>query len=249
MQDASTSLWVMEWFSEDGSFLALSKAEGEALSRRDDEDGEKLQKGIDMAIDRGVLLPMQPMPKYRVIDVCGKSPDDICDFIVRDLGGATGAVVVLCGLSGTGKGTAVQRLQERLPQATTWSNGNCFRALTRLATLWCDIHGLDDDDSHDFEKALSPENVAAFMKMLTFDRFGETWDILIDGLGYRARVSDVVNTDLKGPAISRHIPTVAKETQGQVVKFANAAVNRMKDAGLIVILEGREETVNYIESP
>ncbi len=49
----------------------------------------------------------------------------------------TGCVVVLCGLSGTGKGITVARLQTMLPNAETWSNGNIFRALTLLCSRSC----------------------------------------------------------------------------------------------------------------
>ena len=40
---------------------------------------------------------------------------------------------MLQGLSGTGKGTTVSKLQAALPRAVSWSNGNVFRALTLLA--------------------------------------------------------------------------------------------------------------------
>ena len=49
--------------------------------------------------------------------------------------------------------------------------------------------------------------------------------------------------------MSKNIPTVAEQTQGEVVKFAAAAAQQMGEAGLIVLLEGREATVNYIPSP
>ena len=45
------------------------------------------------------------------------------------------------GLSGTGKGTTVAKLQSLLPNASCWSNGNIFRALTLLAVTYCETHG------------------------------------------------------------------------------------------------------------
>ena len=47
---------------------------------------------------------MDTPPEYMLIDVIGKSPEKICDIIIKDMGKATteGGVVVLCGLSGTG---------------------------------------------------------------------------------------------------------------------------------------------------
>lgn len=63
-----------------------------------------------------VLPPLEP-PAYTLIEVKGKSPDEVCDVIISGVGEAvsTGCVIVLCGLSGTGKGTTVAKLQKRLP--------------------------------------------------------------------------------------------------------------------------------------
>ena len=58
-----------------------------------------------------------------------------------------------------------------------------------------------------------------------------------------------MNTVLKGPLIGKNIPTVAEVSQGEVVKFASNACNIMGESGQSVLLEGREQTVNYIESP
>jgi hypothetical protein len=90
------------------SFLRLSESEGASILRRDDEDGSKLQKGIDVAKDKGVLDPNFVPEKYITIDVLGKSPEDVANeilqFVKEDGGvGSGGGVVVLCGLSGTGK--------------------------------------------------------------------------------------------------------------------------------------------------
>ena len=56
------------------------------------------------------------------------------------------------------------------------------------------------------------------------------------------------NTTLKAPLVAKNIPTVAERTQGEVVTFAAAAAKKMGDDGLVVLLEGREATVNYIPS-
>ena len=248
-QDASTSAAIISLLEEDAEFVALSKFEGESIVGRDNEDAEKLQKGVDASIAKGVLPVLNPPPEYLTIDVLGKTPDAVCDVILDHMGSAatTGGVVVLCGLSGTGKGTTVARLEERLPagKTTGWSNGNVFRSLTLLAATWCEQQGLAGFDG---AKALTPANLAAFMGMLTFGKFAGKWDIKIDGLGISALVSEIKNTDLKGPKVSKNIPTVAEQTQGEVVKFAAGAATQMGDDGLIVLLEGREATVNYIPS-
>ena len=87
------------------------------------------------------------------------------------------------------------------------------------------------------------------MGMLEFGKFDGSWDIRVRGLGVDALVSKVKNTTLKAPLVAKNIPTVAERTQGEVVTFAAAAAKKMGDDGLVVLLEGREATVNYIPSP
>jgi hypothetical protein len=57
-----------------------------------------------IGIDRGALpADFQPEP-YHIIDVLGKTPQDVVDVILTDVGenAQSGALIVLCGLSGTG---------------------------------------------------------------------------------------------------------------------------------------------------
>jgi hypothetical protein len=49
--------------------------------------------------------------------------------------------------------------------------------------------------------------------------------------------------------VSKNIPTVAQVTQGEVILFAASAVETMGKDGLVVLLEGREQTVNYVRTP
>jgi hypothetical protein len=62
-------------------------------------------------------------------------------------------------------------------------------------------------------------------------------------------VSEVQNTALKDPRVSKNIPTVAEVTQGEVVLFASSAIEKMGSDGIFVLLEGREQTVNYVRTP
>jgi len=73
-----------------------------------------LQAGVERFIQAGQLSKQTVPPTYKSIDVVGKSPNEVCDIILNDLGDAVtnGGVVVLCGLSGTGKGTTVRTLGE-----------------------------------------------------------------------------------------------------------------------------------------
>jgi cytidylate kinase len=247
-QNAQTSEAVIAQLLGFAPFEALSARESAETAARDQADDEKLQAGVDLAVAKGVLpAGLVPAP-YTAISVEGKSTDAITAEICSALPAGQGAVIVLVGLSGTGKGTTVARLAQQLPKAVTWSNGNVFRALTLLAVRWCEAQGLP---AFDAAAALTPANLAAFMAMLHFGKHeaGGAFDIKISGLGVEALVSAIANTDLKSPAVSRNIPTVANVTQGEVVAFVAKATAMMSADGHNVIIEGREATVNHIPTP
>merc|ERR1719323_560047 len=84
--------------------------------------------------------------------------------------------------------------------------------------------------------------------MLEFDQYDGKFDIRVNGLGLDVKVSEVANTLLKEPRVAKNIPAVAKETQGEVVKFAGDAVRKMGEAGTVVLLEGRHQTLDFIPS-
>jgi hypothetical protein len=132
-------------------------------------------------------------------------------------------------------------------KVVTWSNGNIFRSVTLLAVTWCEQQ--PDIDGFDKEKALTKENLESFIGMLSFGKFDGKYDTRINGLGLDMLVSKVQNTELKSPKVSMNIPTVAEVTQGEVILFAAKAVETMGKDGIFVLLEGREQTVNYVRTP
>eukprot|EP00967_Tisochrysis_lutea_P126210 scaffold212996_cov37-Tisochrysis_lutea.AAC.3 len=85
----------------------------EQIIARDDEDGEKLAAGIREAVARGTLDASPPVEPVTDINVSGKSADAVAGEIIAKLGTApaSGCVLVLQGLSGTGKGTTVAKLE------------------------------------------------------------------------------------------------------------------------------------------
>jgi len=209
---------------------------------RDEKDGTALQAGISFAQEKGVLPKITPAP-YTQINVLGKSAEDVAGEIIQKLGekAQSGCVVVLVGLSGTGKGTTVAKLQSKLPSAVTWSNGNLFRCLTVCA---CDY---SEKTNTPLEDCLTAENLDSWMKNLKFAKFGGKWDIELTRIdGTAVLVSETCNTLLKEPRIGSNIPSVAKKSQGEVVKFAADACEQMGKDGSVVLVEGREETVNFI---
>ena len=255
-QNAETSNAIIEHWKDNDAFLKLAKQEGDATIARDKEDGVKLEKGIDFAKAKGVIDPNFVPEPYIEVDVLGKEPSTVADEILSNIPsdqGDKGSVIVLCGLSGTGKGTTVAKLRQKLEEdqgkkVVTWSNGNIFRSVTLLAVTWCEQQE-GSDGSFDKEKALTKENLASFMNMLSFGKFNGKYDTRIQGLGLDLLVSEVQNTELKSPKVSKNIPTVAEVTQGEVILFAAKAVETMGQDGLFVLLEGREQTVNYVKTP
>eukprot|EP00555_Chaetoceros_dichaeta_P002826 CAMPEP_0198250430 /NCGR_PEP_ID=MMETSP1447-20131203/1630_1 /TAXON_ID=420782 /ORGANISM="Chaetoceros dichaeta, Strain CCMP1751" /LENGTH=325 /DNA_ID=CAMNT_0043935269 /DNA_START=213 /DNA_END=1190 /DNA_ORIENTATION=- len=254
-QNAATSDAIINLYSSSSDFNGLAKVEGDAILARDQEDAEKLQVGIDYSKKRGVIDPNFVPEPYVEIDVLGKSPEHVCDTIIGFMAADTktddvGSVIVICGLSGTGKGTAVARLSERLStthQVVSWSNGNIFRSLTLLAATWCEQNL--PNGTFDATQALTDQNLASFISMLTFDKFDGKFDTRIHGLGLDLLVSDIQNTILKQPKVSKNIPTVAEKTQGEVILFAANAIQIMSEGGVTILLEGREQTVNYVRTP
>lgn len=148
------------------------------------------------------------------------------------------------------QGTTVAKLSEKLStdnKVVCWSNGNIFRSVTLLAATWCEQEF--PEEGFNPEKALTKENLASFMDMLSFGKYNGKFDTKINGLGLDLLVSEVQNTILKEPKVSKNIPTVAEVTQGEVINFAAKAIEIMSKDGVSILLEGREQTVNYVRTP
>jgi len=258
-QNAETSNALIEHLGSSEAFLFLATKEQESTISRDNEDAVKLEKGIQFAKSKGVLDANFVAQPYIEIDVLGKNPSMVAGEILGKLKADAnadeknaGSVIVLCGLSGTGKGTTVSMLRQKLEvdegkQVVTWSNGNIFRSMTLLAVTWCEQQ--EDLDGFDKERALTKENLESFMGMLSFGKSNGKYDTHIKGLGLDMYISEVQNTELKVPKVSKNIPTVAEVTQGEVVKFAAEAVATMGKDGIFVLLEGREQTVDFVRTP
>jgi len=108
-QNASTSNAIISLYESSPDFIRVAKVEGESILKRDQEDAEKLQVGIDYSKEKGVIDPNFVPEPYVSIDVLGKSPEDVSDTIIEYVAAQTkktensGTVIVICGLSGTGK--------------------------------------------------------------------------------------------------------------------------------------------------
>lgn len=107
LQNASTSNAIIDHYASNASFQKLAKFEGDSTIQRDKEDDNKLAKGIAFAQQKGVLDPKHVPQPYTQIDVLGKTPEQVATIIMDQITDTQkegkGSVIVLCGLSGTGK--------------------------------------------------------------------------------------------------------------------------------------------------
>ena len=128
------------------------------IRQRDKKDSEKLQKCIDLALEKGVLSKDFVPEPYIKVDVLGKSAEDVANEILDHVAtnSRSSEVIVLVGLSGTGKGTTVAMLRKKVEGGgpiATWSNGNIVRSLILSAATWCE-HNCDTKN-FDINKALT----------------------------------------------------------------------------------------------
>ena len=112
-QTAETSNAIIDHWSSSKEFLKLAETEGNLTMARDREDASKLELGIKFAQEKGVIDKDHIPEQYTEIDVLGKTPAEVADVIIHYVKTAhaaspdgdtkKGSVIVLCGLSGTGK--------------------------------------------------------------------------------------------------------------------------------------------------
>jgi len=249
-QNSETSQAILTAYANNPLFQSISDRLTKEIMQRDKEDGDKLGKGIQMAVDKGVLPAKVVVEPTKKVSVSGRTADQVAGEIISALGDAPskGCVLILQGLSGTGKGTTVAKLKEKLPRAQTWSNGNIFRSITLLATTWAEQNGKTLED------AMTPEKLKEFCAMLEFNKFADakdpnTFDVKIEGLGLKYFVNEVEKTVLKDSKVAKSIPTIAEVTQGECILFVSDALAKMSAAGINVLVEGREQTLNHIRSP
>jgi hypothetical protein len=113
-QNAETSNGLIEFWKDSDNFLSLAKQEGDLTIQRDQEDAVKLEIGIDFAKSKGVIDPDYVPEPYVQLDVLGKTPATVADAILEKIKSSDdnkdeGSVIVLCGLSGTGKVSSLLR--------------------------------------------------------------------------------------------------------------------------------------------
>lgn len=245
--DDRTTDAIIALFGGDERFEYASAVSTRLTQERDALDADKLSKGIAHSVSRGVLEKYPPVEPVSKINVTGKTADQVADEIITLCGpddASAGRVIVITGLSGTGKGSTTAKLAAKLPRSMTWSNGNLFRCLTALAVAANGSDGVPLD-------TLNELNVASWMKCISFVRNPTTaaYDLLVNGYGLSFYCSEAANTLLKAPPVAKALPFVAEVTQGDVIQAAGAALEMLRRDGYNVLVEGRAQTLDYIRSP
>lgn len=238
-QDDVCSSYVMQLLHSNSAFHKLAASEGRRIVERDAEDERKLASGIALAFDKGILTTRPKVCPAIPINVMGLSAKQVTDKILHHLPSHVGNVIVLQGLSGTGKGTTVAKLCQELPRSVTWSNGNVFRSYTYLCDEMLATEGKDMTEAN-----LTEELLANVVRRVTFDKCDDNhFQMMID---HSVRVSSIENTLLKTKRMSSQVPMVAEKMQGEVIRFGMSAVRQLSEDGFNVILEGRAQTLNFI---
>lgn len=148
-------------------------------------------------------------------------------------------VITIVGFSGVGKGTTVSSLKTSLTSLRTdlnpdlvlcWSNGNIFRSLTVLTSLYMQQNNLSNVEET-ISGSKSAELKKKLMDCLKFEinPLTSDFDTHIVGFGVDYWVKDIETTVLKGDLVKGKIPTVAKSTQGEVVKYVREAVRKLTE--------------------
>lgn len=241
-KDDTSSSAVLSMLENDSLFKMMAKKEGVNIMQRDAADDEKLARGIQRSVQKN-LLPVCSPPTARPIDVHGRSAYEVAKEIVGCLSKKEGNIIVLQGLSGTGKGTTVDKLRSMLPKCVAWSNGNVFRCYTYLV-----LETLEKLGKNISTEVLvdDPSILKDAVDRVKFKMDSDTeYDIVIDGT---TGVKSVENTLLKTTQVSKAVPIVAELTQGEVILLGQDAASKLSSAGFNIILEGRAQTLQYIET-
>ncbi|GMH83315.1 hypothetical protein TL16_g09558 [Triparma laevis f. inornata] len=228
-------------------FIDFGAKEGLGIKTRDAEDGDMLEAGINLSLSTSVLSPSDKTTvPYTVVKVDNKTPQEVSEQILlsiqessRDSSQLNIGVITIVGFSGVGKGTTVSSLKTSLTSLRTdlnpdlvlcWSNGNIFRSLTVLTSLYMQQNNLSNVEET-ISGSKSVELKKKLMDCLKFEinPLTSDFDTHIIGFGVDYWVKDIETTVLKGDLVKGKIPTVAKSTQGEVVKFVREAVRKLTE--------------------
>ncbi|WP_028972529.1 ATP-binding protein [Spirochaeta cellobiosiphila] len=238
LNPAQQTSFLIQLLDANPLFEKISRDEANLLVQRDKEDAEKLQRGVDYALDKKILsVSDKENFRWSIIDVEGKTPDDVLQLIVKSLpDNIKGTTLLICGESGVGKGTLVDLLSSHYPHALQWSNGDIFRLYTYLFLQ-------NFPSKKDNLDGISLEELDVIRQLISI----EGNEVLYNDGVHRIPIKDVKNTLFKTNEINRLLPSFAYYLQGEVINFTNRFIKDNSDS--FVIIEGRKATLQHINSP
>jgi cytidylate kinase len=237
LSDFQATQEIIILLSEFDDFKRISLNELNLLEKRDEEDREKLRKGILRSLRNGVIKEPDYKIEWVTVPVDNKLPDVICNEVLSKIDlNRKGITITICGDSGVGKGTLVSHLEKNLPNCKKWSNGDIFRLITFLVLNQL---GKDKVNENDLEEI----NFTELVKLVEINDKNE---IIIESDGKTLYLEKIKNGLLKEDPININLPTIAKCTQGEVVLIANRYIRSNNES--IILAEGRKETLDYVHS-
>ena len=266
-QGVSTNEAINRFFSNSTLFEDYSATQSRLVTARDEADTANLQEGIDYSVEQGVLDEISEPVPYTKIDVLSLVPADTASIILlaSNLDDSTvptdeGSSIIVIGKSGTGKGATLSELEKMLIQLgqdedkiINWSAGNVFRSYTLLAVTWWEQQQEDGNIPLDCDfnagVAITPSNMELFTSMLQFGLFNNEYDTRIRGLGFDTYVSEIKFTELASNKVTSVISSVANLIQGEAILFIKDALEILKEDAFVVLLDGREPSMNYVPTP
>jgi len=243
---AEATQLIIDELSSNLDFKKLSWCLARDIAMRDEDDDVNILQGINDAVSKGLIPSQVSNTQPRRVDVDGKSAEEVARMIllhIEDDFIHGQAVMTLQGLSGTGKTTTVTMLKQLLPDNTVvWGNGVVFRSLTLLVLQQARLR------ESSFEEELDNADWPMYCSMLTYADHNGRPDLKISGLDLEYWASDIKATLLKDRAVEHNVSRVASKTQAEAFIVFTAAHAWLKSIGYNVIVEGRRQPLDRIET-
>ncbi|MCP4177141.1 MAG: hypothetical protein GY756_05180 [bacterium] len=234
LDDYQKTNYLIDFLKENTNFNLFAQNESKKIKRRDYEDSQLLKKGIEIALQNG-LKKNNKEKNWIPVNVDNKTPNEVVKGINCIVQLQPGMILAISGNSGVGKGTIVKTIQSGNNNCLIWSNGDLFRSITYLSRQM--YPELIKDKKYnlipyeDITKSIQISNGGVIS---IFDK-----DKLTD-------INEIKITKLKNRDIENILPEIAMNSQKIVIEKVNALFER--NTKLIILLEGRKETLNLIQS-
>jgi cytidylate kinase len=227
---------IISLLGDSPSFGKAALEANAALVRRDRLDEHALAEGVEYAQHNGILPCGKANHTWHPVTVDCLSPIEVAREIdnMAHQDRRLPEAIAVSGLSGIGKGTTVDALAGLRPNYWTWSNGDVFRFITYLV-LSGEATDMEDPDHLARRARRVAESVS----------YQPQQGIVGTTNGGPVSLCDTPSPELRSIEVSSTVPTVARYTQGHVIRLANAALEA-QPAGACMLIEGRKTTLDFV---